>query len=256
MPIKLSERIPADLPDNVRETLRKYVKEAAGIFGDTLDGMILYGSAARGEFLTGRSNLNLIILLAQHDLTRLQRYANCHRRWSSERLVVPLFLTEPEIQISHKLFPLEYVEIKHDHVLLMGHDPFPSLLIDQGNLAMQCAREITSNLMRLRQRFVEGSGKSQALAILLPLSLTTLLPCLRGQYHLRGLPLPSSTDTLLSDVPLRFGFDATVLQEVWNLKKGIVTPGPIEMPRLYERYVASLQTLSDWSARQSMSPRL
>ena len=253
MPIKLRERIPAELPDEVRETLRKYVKEVTGIFGDTLEGVILYGSAARGEFLTGRSNLNVILLLAQHDMTRLQRYAKSHRRWSPDRIVVPLFLTERDIRDSQTLFPLEYVEIKHHHALLMGHDPFPSLLIDQGNLAAQCAREIIGNLVRLRQRFVEGAGKSEALAILLPVSLTTLLPCLRGQYYLRGLPLPSSTDALLSDMSPRFGLDAFALQEVWNLKRGVVTPGPVEMPRLFERYAVALQTLSDW-ARQGVRP--
>ncbi|MGH7233026.1 MAG: hypothetical protein ACREJU_16955, partial [Nitrospiraceae bacterium] len=176
MPIKLSDRLPADLPDEVREALRTYLKEASGIFGETLEGVILYGSAARGEFFPGRSNLNLLFLVAQHDRALLQRYAKIHRRWSSEKVVVPLFHTEREIQASHTLFPLEYLEIQEHHVLLMGHDPFPALRVDRTYLAVQCGREIAGNLMRLRQRFVEGSGTSEALAILLPLSLTTLLP--------------------------------------------------------------------------------
>jgi hypothetical protein len=251
MTIRLSERIPSDLPEDVRETLRKYVKEVTNVFGSALEGVILYGSAARGEFLEGRSNLNLVFLLGQHDLNLLQRYAKTHRRWVSGKLVVPLFLTANEIENSQKFFPLEYVEIQESHVLLVGHDPFSSLRIDRGNLAAQCGQEIMGNLMRLRQRFVEGAGKSEALAILLPLSLTTLLPSLRGQYRMRELQMPPSTDALLKDLPARFGIDATVLQEVWNLKRGVVTPGPVEMPRLFERYVACLQTLSEWSSHPS-----
>jgi hypothetical protein len=38
------------LPTETQATLRSYVKDTSGIFGPLLDGMILYGSAVRGEF--------------------------------------------------------------------------------------------------------------------------------------------------------------------------------------------------------------
>jgi len=242
--MRLSERIPSDLPEETRDLLRAYVKDVIDLFGASLEGVVLYGSAARGEFFLGRSNLNLLLLLAEHDLGLLQRYAKIHRRWSSDKLIVPLFLTDKEIQASQRLFSLEYLEMKEYHALLAGHDPFPALRVNPENLSVQCAQEIVGNLMRLRQRFVEGVGKSEALAILLPLSLTALLPCLRGQYRMRGLALPTSTEALLHDLPTRFGVDGTVFREVWDLKRGVMTPGAAELPRLFERYVGSLQTLA------------
>ena len=249
----LKERIPANLPEEVRETLQKYVREICTIFGDRLAGVILYGSAARGEFLPGRSNLNVLVLLVEHDLDLLRRYAKIHRRWSPEKLVVPLFLTERDIQTSHNLFPLEYIEIKEHHVLLSGHDPFPLLTIEIDHLAWQCHQDILGNLLRLRQRFVEGHGKPDALAMLLPLSLTTLLPGLRAHYRIRGIAVPPTTAALLDDLGARFGIDTTALMDVWNLKKGVMTPGPVEVPRLFERYVADLQALAEWAHAHAQS---
>jgi predicted nucleotidyltransferase len=239
----MSDGVLQDLPLDVRETLRSYLTDVTALFGPSLEAIILYGSAARGEYLPGRSNINLLLLLAKHDVGALQRYGKEHRRWSKERIVVPLFLTEEELRSSASLFALEYFEIKEQHVLLAGRDPFPSLAIDLRNLLGQCEQEIRGNLLRLRQRFVEGAGNSEAAAILLPLSLTALLPCLRGLFRLLKIPIPRMTEALLENLQAGLGVDPVTFQDVLYLKRGLISPGPLEMPRFFERYVSSLQTL-------------
>ncbi|MGH7166684.1 MAG: hypothetical protein ACREIS_14290, partial [Nitrospiraceae bacterium] len=204
--------------------------------------MILYGSAARGDFLPGRSNLNLLLLLSDHDVQALKQYGNAHRRWNREHIVVPLILTLEELRRSLDLFPLEYFEIKEHHVLLAGRDPFPELDVPTRNLRLQCEQGLRGNLLRLRQRFVEGAGKPEAAAMLLPLSLTALLPCLRGLFRLLGYPGPVRAEALLNDLRARLGMDVTALQDVLNLKRGLITPGPVELPRLFERYASSIET--------------
>jgi hypothetical protein len=72
--------------------------------------------------------------------------------------------------------------------------------------------------------------------------LTALLPCLRGLLRLLGLPVPRPAETLLKGLPAVLGFDSTVFQEVLSLKRGQISPGPIEIPRFFERYVSSLQS--------------
>lgn len=239
----MTEPLLPSLPLEVRRTLRAYVTDVSGIFGTVLEAVILYGSAVRGDFLPGRSNLNLLLLLTQHETGSLQRYAKAHRRWSKEHIVVPLFLTEAELRASLDLFPLEYTEIEEQHVLLMGRDPFVGLHLDLRHLRAQCEQEIHGNLVRLRQRFVEGGGKAEAAVILLPLSLTGLLPCLRGLFRALEIPVPRSADALLADLKSVLGVEPAAFQEVVHLKRGLRTPGPLEVPRLFERYVSALQAL-------------
>ncbi len=234
---------PKDLPLEVRQTLRAYLADVSGIFGSTLQAVILYGSAARGDFLPGRSNLNLLLLLSAHDTEALGRYGKVHRRWNREHIVVPLMLTQEELQSSLDLFPLEYLEIKEHHVLLAGRDPFPDLDVPTRNLRLECEQELRGNLLRLRQRFVEGAGKPEAAAMLLPLSLTALLPCVRGLFRLLGYPVPMIAEALVNDLRARFGVNVTALLDVLNLKRGLMTPGPLEIPRLFERYALSIEKL-------------
>ena len=46
------------LPSETQTTIRTYTKDVSKIFGSLLEGILLYGSAVRGDFLHGRSNLN------------------------------------------------------------------------------------------------------------------------------------------------------------------------------------------------------
>jgi len=234
-----------EIPETVRETLRPYLAQVQKLFGDALEAVILYGSAAGGEYLPGKSNINLLVLLAKQDTELLKQYAALHKRWQKEQIVVPLFLTQAELRSSLELFPLEYLEIQEQHVLLAGRDPFPELRIDLKNLRIQCEQELRGNLLRLRQRFVEGGASTEAITILLPLSFTALMPCLRGLLRAKERPVERSADGVLQAVEKEFGIDAAAFHDALQLKRGIISPGPAEAPRLFDRYSAALQTLME-----------
>jgi hypothetical protein len=135
------------------------------------------------------------------------------------------------------------LEIKEQHVLLSGRDPFPDLRIDEKHLALQCRQELRGNLLRLRQRFVEGGGTTEAMAILIPLSFTSVLSCLRGLLRVKGRQPERSVEAMLASVQREMGIETEALLDALKLKRGIISPGPSEMPRLFERYEAALRTL-------------
>ena len=166
-----------------------------------------------------------------------------HRRWGKEGIIAPLMVTYEELRASAPFFPLEYYEIKDSHVLLEGRDPFPELHLTSTNLIIQCQQELTGNLFRLRQRFVEGEGKPEAVFSLLPLSLTALIPCLRGFLRILDQSPNGTSVAILERLPGTFQIEPGVFQEVLNMKRGLSSPGKKEFPRLYERYVQALQGL-------------
>ena len=228
------------MPEEAQTTLRAYRKDVKKQIGSSIQAIILYGSLARGDFLLGRSNINLLVLLGQINIETLQGFAKLHRRWAKEQIIAPLFFTEEELRNSLNLFPLEFFEIKEQHVLLEGRDPFPELHLNEQNLFVQCEQEIRGNLFRVRQRYVEGLGQPEAVHALLPISLTALIPCLRGLYRLLNQPTLGTPDVILDRMPSVLQLDSKVFHEVWLMKRGQSTPGRLEFPRLLERYVHTL----------------
>ncbi len=238
-----TERVIEGLPEETQTLLHAYVKDVKGLFGEQLEGVLLYGSAVRGEFLPGRSNLNLLLLVSSYDQALLKGYSAIHHKWSKEQIVAPLFLTEGELCSSASLFPLEYLEIQEQHRVLGGRDPFVGFRVDLSRLAMEVQQGLAAAVLRLRQRYVEGHASDEAALILLPLSVTGLLPLLRGVQRVRGRAVTYQSDTVIKDVAEQLNLDLQGLQDALLLKRGQITPGPKEIPRLFERYMQALTAL-------------
>jgi len=239
-----TERVIEELPDDTQKLLRTYAKEVIGVFGDQLEGMLLYGSAVRGEFISGRSNLNILLLVSSYDSAVLKQYSALHRRWSKEQIVVPLFLTEEELHLSAAVFPLEFLEIQEQHRVLGGRDPFIGFHVKTDRLREAVVQGLMSNLLRLRQRYVEGGGTGEATALLLPLSITSTVPLLRGVQRLLGRPVLSHSDAVIKDVAEQLHLDLQGLLDALLLKRGQISPGPQELPRLFDRYLQAATLLT------------
>ena len=238
------ERLIEGLPNDIQKRLQTYVKEVTGVFGEQLEGMLLYGSAVRGEFLPGRSNLNILLLVSSYDSAVLKQYSAVHRQWSKEQILAPLFLTEEELHRSAAVFPLEFLEIQEQHRVLGGRDPFIGFHVKTDRLREAVVQGLMSNVLRLRQRYVEGGGGEEATMILLPLSITATLPLLRGVQRLLGRPVLSHSDAVIEDVAAQLKLDLQGLLDTWLLKRGQISPGPHEVPRLFDRYLQAATVLT------------
>ena len=225
------------LPNETQKLLQTYVEEVDGVFGEQLEGILLYGSAARGEFLPGRSNLNILLLMSSCDSVVLKKYSALHRRWSKEQIVVPLFLTEVELHVSATVFPLEFLEIQEQHRLLRGRNPFIGFHVKTDRLREAVVQGLTSHVLRLRQRYVEGGGGNDATTILLSLSITSILPLVRGLQRLLGRPPLAHSDAVIADVAGQLKLDLQGLGDALLLKRGQISPGPHEVPRFFDRYL-------------------
>ena len=240
----MTERLIEGLPSEIQKLLQAYVKEVNGQFGEQLEGMLLYGSAVRGEYLPGRSNLNILLLVSSYDSAVLKQYSVLHRRWSKELIVVPLFLTEEELHLSAAVFPLEFLEIQEQHRVLGGRDPFIGFHVKTDRLREAVVQGLMSHLLRLRQRYVEGGGSGDATSLLLPVSITSTVPLLRGVQRLLGRPVLSHSDAVIKDVAEQLQLDLQGLLDALLLKRGQISPGPQELPRLFDRYLQAATLLT------------
>ncbi len=231
------------LPREFREQLRNYLDQVTKVFSPDLKGLLLYGSIVRSDFQVGRSNVNILLVLSHHRIEQLKSYVALHKKWHKERFIVPLFLTEEDLRASMKLFPLEYHEMATHHCLLFGTNPFNEKQQDDQYLTVQCVQEIMGNLIRLRQRYVEGGGTPESIQLLLPLSITALVPALQGLMRERIQSQTMTTEEFFQKVGEDLSWDSSACSEAWQLKWGLISPGDLATPLLFARYVTALETL-------------
>jgi hypothetical protein len=233
-----------DLPEEVKELLARYAAQITKDWSTDLGGCLLFGSAARGDFISGRSNLNMLLLVRCLSVDLLQRAGQLHQKWGKHQIVAPLLMSEDDLGRSSRLFPLEFLQMTQHHVVLAGHDPFVEFHIDRDRLVWQCEQEIMANLLRLRQRFIEGAGRVEAIQALLILSITAVLPCIRGLLYIMEQPSKGKDREILESLPATIQFDSTTFLEILNIKRGLSSPGSFKWKNVYSQYLQNLEIFS------------
>jgi len=175
----------------------------------------------------------------------LKRYEPVHKRWSKEGIIIPLFLTDEEIRTTSALFPVEFLEIQEHHRVLGGRDPFVGFHVDAARVGDVVMQGLAGHVLRLRQRFAESGGANDAVMILLPLAVTSIIPLLRGIQRMRGWPVITQSEAVIKDVGDRLQMDLQGLHEALMLKRGIISPGPSEIPRVFDRYLKAATTVAE-----------
>ena len=112
---------------------------------------VLYGSAAGADWVAGRSDINTVIVLQHASAEVLDALAPVDRALAAEGLRAA-GRARPRRRSSDAalLFPMELDDIKRQHRVLAGDDPFAGIATDEAALRRECAQEAFGKLLRLR----------------------------------------------------------------------------------------------------------
>ena len=197
-----------------------FARDLAGAYGDALVSVVLYGSAARGEYREGVSDLNLLVLLRDTAAATLRRGSALARAWGAAKNPPPLVMSEREFRGSADVFPMELADIRDAHVVLYGADPFAGVEIRPADLRLQLERELKSAYIRLRTRYLTDAGDAARFEPLLLKSLSTFLVMFRTVLRLSGEDGTRDPEAVVRATAQRVGFDPAPLLEIVRARAG------------------------------------
>jgi predicted nucleotidyltransferase len=184
------------------------------VYDDGLVSAVLYGSAARGEYRAGVSDLNVLVLLRDVSPAALRRGSEAARAWVAERNPPPLVMSVDEWRRSADVWAIELADIQDAHVRLAGADPFEGISIRPEDLRLQCERELKGKQIQLRERYLLFAGEPAELGELLVRSFSTFLVLFRTVLRLRGEPGVRDAESVVKRVADQVGFAPGPLLEI------------------------------------------
>lgn len=199
--------------------LQEVVQELQQLYHGQLVAIFLYGSAGRGDFIPGRSDLNLLIVLQSVSLEDLSEAAKLFHRWNKLR-IAPLFLTSGELRHASRVFPLELADIKESGRLLYGSNLLDAIQVGADHVRAQCRRELHARLIRLRQEYLELGDRRNALAGILTGALSSLLPVCRAVLRLGGTPVPTTDAAVIEAIVAKHYLDRDLFTTLLAHKRG------------------------------------
>lgn len=218
------------------------VDEYKKLFGGDCTAIILYGSAAGGDFNPKTSDVNLLIILSSMEPQLIAKSAAVQAKLFKLRFAQPLFLDKYYIEHSADSYPMEFLEMKNCHQVLFGEDILAPVTIDPAHLRLQVERELKGKYLHLVHEFTNAKKSRKALHGLIELSLKSFAPVFRALLFIQGHPVPQNRKHLLSAIETALALQDRPLQ---NAADALVKGSVAELERSFHPYAASVKQLID-----------
>jgi predicted nucleotidyltransferase len=169
---------------------------------------ILYGSAARGDYVPGRSDINLMLVLDDPAPSRLRALAPAFAAWRKSAAEPPLLISRAEWARASDVFPIEISDMRAGYRVLRGSDPLAEARVAPADLRQALERELRGKLLRLRQGYAAAAGDERAFGQLAAASAGTILVLFRSLLTLAGRTVPAGVSELARDAVALVGAPA------------------------------------------------
>lgn len=205
-----------NLAGHTKGIIDDFMRGLKEVYQDGLVSVILYGSAASGEFAERQSNINLLVVLEDTSLKNLNKISGTLNK-NKFQIIKPLFFSEDYIKDSLDVFPIEFLDIKENYLLMHGRDVLSGLEIDIRNLRFQCEQELKAKLINLKSAYL-GSNDKSFLRGLLFKSCTSILHILRNLVRLKGATPSYLKKDILGEVQRELSIDTGNFKRILDLK--------------------------------------
>jgi len=220
--------------------LAELVKRLKEFAATNLECVILFGSAARGDFREGHSDLNVVCILRSLTVEELGRLAGVVKWWCvDQKEPAPLFFTHEELREAADVFAIEISDMKHGRRVLYGEDLVAGIEVPMNLHRLQIERDLRTILLKLRQHYLRAPGNAHELAPVVGKSFSGVLTLLRHTVMVFGEAPPVHAKEIVARATALTGADSTAFETLLKLRESGEFHG--EIVPLYGQYLKALE---------------
>jgi len=224
----------------MEKLLDQLVQKLRGAYGDRLVAVVLYGSAASNDHQPRYSDYNILCVMAAIGPREMQQGEQIFRWWREQGSPSPLLLAESEIARSADCFPIEFLDIQHQHRILFGKDVISGLAIGRSSYRAQVEHDLRAKFFRLRQKASGMLSDADLLRRLLVDSLSTFCVLFRHALALDGIEVDARKREIVGCAAKHFGVDAQPFEKLLDIREERVKPRDVEPVRLLASYLEEI----------------
>jgi predicted nucleotidyltransferase len=224
--------------------INEFISRLRTASGENLLSVILYGSAADGEFHPDFSNVNLLCVLRETTFATLAAMAPAVEWWTRQKHHAPLVLTREELERSTDVFSIEFLDMKQRHRVLFGEDVLDGLQIPMHLHRAQLEYELREKLILLRERLLLATGDKKQLWDLMLSSLSTFTTLFRHGLIALGETPPKAKRGVVKALAARTPFDASAFLQLLDIRERKAETKQFDVTDVFARYLAAVQQVT------------
>lgn len=198
------------------QTLSDVVAALSSGLQANLHSVILYGSAVRGNFRPGVSDINLLILLEQSTGEAQLAIREALRPYP---LVSPFVMGLPALRRNYRVFMPKFEGIRRHCKALYGPNPLEGLRPDPQLMRFLTLQALCNLKLRMVREFIVGAETAGRYERYLGRSLPALMTHLHTAMELAGAAAARDWRERLPQIEQAFGCKSAVLGELIALRE-------------------------------------
>lgn len=224
------------------EKLQEFVKRVREAAGNSVESVILYGSAAAGDYHDEFSNLNLFCVLRESSFAGLQKLAPAMTWWQKQKQPAPLLMTRQELEATTDVFTIELLDMKRNYRVLDGADVLRDLPLRLHRA--QVEYELREKLVLLRQHALLALDDEKRLRELLVRSVASFATLFRHALIALGEESPDGKRDAIERLARKIGFDPKPMLQVMDVREHKQDPKGLDAKRLFGSYLETVEKVT------------
>jgi hypothetical protein len=236
----------------MEKELKQLVEKLEAAAGANLKSVVLYGSAASGEFHPKHSDLNVLCVLEDLEPAALAKLNPAANWWARKGHPLPQIFSLEELRRASDVFAIEFLDLKAHHRILWGQDVFTQLEVPMSLHHVQVERELRTNLLRLRQHYLAAPGDRKALLRLMTVSVSSFASLFRHALIALGEPKPEPARggshrkrEIIDRLAKLLGFDPSGFHTVLDIREGKLRPGQVDVLTTFRAYLQAVERVTN-----------
>lgn len=229
------------------EHFNAFIDDLRSSHGKNLVSVVLYGSAAAGDYVPRRSDHNILVVLEKIGPDDLRLAHAASREWNRIGNPTPVYFTASEIQNAGDVFPIEFHQMKTARKVLYGPDLLAGIEISGSFLRLQTEFELRSKLIRLRRRYIAVSTSPDALVSLMVESISSFAALFRAVLILNGIDPPATKHEIVALTSKHIGINNEPFEKIFDIRENKSSEAIDESSanRLFGEYITQIEGVID-----------
>jgi predicted nucleotidyltransferase len=198
--------------------LEALVEQLKSDAGANLVSVVLYGSAASGEFHQDYSDVNVLCVVRELSAAELEKLAPAVRSWTRHKHPAPLFFRREELAQAADVFAIEMLDIQQRHHMLYGEDVFLTLEVPMARHRIQLEHELRTKLLLLRQRAL-AAGDAKSLVRLMLEAVSSFISLFRHTLITMQEKPPKTKMEIVEALARKTGFDTKAFRDLLQVRE-------------------------------------
>jgi len=224
--------------------INEFVERIRTAAGTNLVSVILYGSAAAGDYVVDHSDVNLLCVLGETSFSAIEALAPAVAWWGKQKHREPLLMSAEEMRRSADVFSIEFLDMRRHYRVLWGEDVLETLEIPIRLHRAQVEYELREKTILLRQRLLMAAGNAEAKWELLLRSLPAFGTLFRHALIALGEAGAGSKREAAAALAGKLGIDTSVFAELLDLRERKKDRQSAKVDEIFARYLKLVEQVT------------